>query len=213
MVEKIFRIKPLEVPPGNIIETLPPPVTQRANPPVIRPLRPPVIDYPQEEIPSYEPIQVQPPVQKPKQEKSDSGGEKEPVQSPPEIPRTPLPTIPNTTPPPPKRGTIIEVPFTELEIPVPTTKEVTLAGTTAIAATSAALLGKSLVDYLLKVMKPAVKKTILAIKKAQGKRFTEFELQDYFLFEHEDNMKEVVKVLEKEQKEEKLRQALEQLEQ
>ena len=39
-------------------------------------------------------------------------------------------------------------------VPVPTNKEVALAGTTAMAATAAALLGKSAVEFLLKFFKP-----------------------------------------------------------
>ena len=207
-----IEIDTIEVAPLGLIESLPPVVTRQVEPPVIQPLQQPVLGLPSEAVPSYEPIKVEPPVQKPKVPASGNDT-REVEQEAPSTPSLPVPRIPETDARVPQRGTVIEVPFTEFEIPVPTSKEVTLAGTTAVAATASALLGKSLVEYLLKIFKPLAKKGILAIKKAQGKKFTEFELQDHFLFENEPDMKKVVKVLAKEQKKEKLRQALEQMEQ
>ena len=44
------------------------------------------------------------------------------------------------------------------EVPLPTSREVALAGTTAMAATATALIGKSLVEWMIKRLKPIVKK-------------------------------------------------------
>ena len=44
----------------------------------------------------------------------------------------------------------MEVPFIGV-VPLPYPREVTLAGTTAVAATGAALAGKALVEFLVKV--------------------------------------------------------------
>ena len=87
------------------------------------------------------------------------------------------------------------------ELPMPTNSEVALAGTTAVAATVAALLGKSLVGFLVKLLKPIVKKTILKTKEALGVRFTHLEEQQYFELEGQ-----VAKQLKADAKAEKLRQ-------
>jgi len=91
-------------------------------------------------------------------------------------------------------------------VPVPTNKEVALAGTTAMAATAAALLGKSAVDFLLKFFKPIVNQLFVRGKKLLNKDLTDYELQIFFAFEKDTQMKKVSKLLKKEQKKEKLRQ-------
>ena len=93
---------------------------------------------------------------------------------------------------------VVEVPFVGT-IPLPTTSEVGLAGTTAVAATAAALIGKSMVEMLVKRLKPAVKKIILKIKDKREKRFTDYELQLYFELEGKvPEQKSAAKVLKKE---------------
>lgn len=214
MAPQIPRIVVPRIPDRELIRTLEPPIISTTEPTVLRPLRPPVVNIPSAEIPSYEPIQTEEQVPKPKQEEKEDSGEQNTVESPPlPAPRIPQPPTPPLPPEKPARGSQITVPIIELEIPVPTTKEVTLAGTTAVAATASALLGKSLVDYLLKIFKPLAKKALLALKKVRGKKFTDFEIQDYFLFENEPDMKKVIDVLEKDRRQEILRQALEQSEQ
>jgi len=213
MAPEIPRIGIQAVPAPNVIRTLEPPIISTTEPTVLRPLRPPVVNVPRSEIPSYEPIEYQEEAEKPQSGSNGNRAEEKPVESPPisslELPEPQMPA----PPPAPTRGTEVTIPVVNIDIPVPTTKEVTLAGTTAVAATASALLGKSLVDNLLKVFKPLAKKAILTIKKLTGKKFTDYEIQDHFLFEHEPSMKKIVKVLEKERRQEMLRQALEQSEQ
>ena len=92
-------------------------------------------------------------------------------------------------------------------VPLPYGREVALAGTTAIGATVAALLGKSMVEWLVKKFKPLVKKIMLKIKEKSGKQFTDYELQLFFDFENRvPEQKSVAKRLEKEKKAEKARQ-------
>jgi hypothetical protein len=91
-------------------------------------------------------------------------------------------------------------------VPVPTNKEVALAGTTAMAATAAALLGKSLVDFLLKFFKPIANQIWIRSKKLLNKDLTDYELQLFFAFEKEKELKAVAKKLKKEFKIEKQRQ-------
>jgi len=91
-------------------------------------------------------------------------------------------------------------------VPVPTNKEVALAGTTAMAATAAALLGKSAVDFLLKFFKPIANQLFVRGKKLLNKDLTDYELQIFFAFEKDNQMKKIAKLLKKEQKKEKTRQ-------
>jgi len=91
-------------------------------------------------------------------------------------------------------------------VPIPTNKEVALAGTTAMAATAAALLGKSAVEFLLKVFKPIANQLYVRGKKLLNKDLTDYELQLFFAFEKDKQMKAVAKKLKKEFKLEKKRQ-------
>jgi hypothetical protein len=91
-------------------------------------------------------------------------------------------------------------------VPIPTNKEVALAGTTAMAATAAALLGKSAVDFLLKFFKPIANQVWIRGKKLLAKDLTDYELQLFFAFEKEKEMKAVAKKLQKEFHLEKKRQ-------
>jgi hypothetical protein len=91
-------------------------------------------------------------------------------------------------------------------VPIPTNKEVALAGTTAMAATAAALLGKSAVEFLLKFFKPIANQIWIRGKKLLSKDLTDYELQLFFAFEKEKEMKAVAKKLKKEFKVEKQRQ-------
>jgi hypothetical protein len=179
------------------------------EPPVVDALIPPVVDIPSYDPPIIELPTYDPPVSAPVtgagggteelEEEASAETERQGVK-PPEVP--PIPTI---LPPRPE----IELPFVG-DVPLPYTSEVMLAGTTAIGATAAALLGKSMVEQLLKIMKPIAKKMWLKLKAAMGKKFTDYELQQYFNFE---GQKAVTKLLAKEQKVEKKRQLAEHLEQ
>lgn len=218
-----IRIPPIQVDKleSPVIRELPPPVIRAIDPPVVRPpTRPPTVDVPIEPIPSYEPIRVVPPAKESKPGGGGVGGGKSEKDSEEldgrkglDAPTPPVPTVPQIPAAPPKRGTEIQVPFTDYSLPVPTQKEVTLAGTTAFAATGATLAGKSIVEYLLKVMKPVFKKLWLKAVMARKKNPTDLEIQQLFLFEHEPDMKRVVKILEKEQKLEEQRQLMDSLEQ
>ena len=88
-------------------------------------------------------------------------------------------------------------------VPIPTNKEVALAGTTAMAATAAALLGKSAVEFLLKFFKPIATQIWIRSKKLLNKDLTDYEVQAYFAFEHQ---KKLDKLFKKEQKKQKLEQ-------
>lgn len=162
----------------------------RATPPPVRPPRPLVtsIEPPIVPVPGYVPPSYDPPTYDPTPGPPASGGSQAPsddldVDGVAEYAGSlTLPTNLFGGPREVNRGTTIEL-FGN-EIPVPTNKEVTLAGTTAVASVSAALLGKSIVEFLIKLMKPIFKQAFLKVKKKMGKDLTVQEAQLYFAFGH-----------------------------
>jgi len=174
--------------PKPSINRIPKPVVQ-ANPapPVVTSIDPPIVDVPSYEAPSYDPPQLNPDPEVSSPLFPTSPG------NPPEFPQEETRDV---TPPRPQ----IMLPGGN-EVPLPTGGEVALAGTTAVAATVAALVGKGAVDFLVKLLKPVVKKTILKTKEAFGVRFTHLEEQQYFELQGE-----VAKQLKADAKAEKLRQ-------
>ena len=97
---------------------------------------------------------------------------------------------------------VIEVPIIG-QVPVPPKEQVILAGTTATASVAAALIGKSLVEWMVKKFKPVVERIFAQINKMRKKDLTEYEIQLIFAYEHQ---KKINKLLKKEQKKEKLLQ-------
>ena len=97
---------------------------------------------------------------------------------------------------------VIEVPLIG-QVPVPPKEQVILAGTTATASVAAALVGKSLVEWLVKKFKPVVERIFAQINKMRKKDLTEYEIQLIFAYEHQ---KKINKLLKKDQKKQKLDQ-------
>lgn len=62
-----------------------------------------------------------------------------------------------STPYVPPEAQIIGVPFTDIEVPMPTTTIMTTAATTAFISVAATLLGQSLFKYLVMLFKPIIK--------------------------------------------------------
>ena len=100
---------------------------------------------------------------------------------------------------------VIEVPIVG-EVPVPPKEQVILAGTTATASVAAALVGKSVVEWMVGKMKPIVQQILVRGKKLLKKDLTPYELQVYFAFEKSASLKKINKSLKKEQKKDKQRQ-------
>ena len=193
--------------PAPIINNLPRP-ENRIPAPIVNQLQQPVINIPSFTPPSYDPPQYTPtpevsipsapggrPAQQVEEEVDEDTRELQEAAEPEVV----LPVLP-----PPR--TEIEVPVIGT-VPLPYPREVTLAGTTAIAATIATLLGKSFAEWLVKKFKPIVKKIILKIKAARDQRFTDYELQLYFELEGKvPEQKSAAKRLKAEKKAEKKRQ-------
>jgi hypothetical protein len=208
----------------RIIPTIDPPVIRDAQQSVIRSLSPPVfsnpdgsLQYPTLRVPTQaefdEAVRAEKKAQEDEKAEKSRGLPDTPVIPP--IPQVvvPPPTqeVPNVQTPPvellkPETGIpIIEVPILG-PIPVPPKEQVILAGTTATASVAAALVGKSVVEWLVAKMKPIVKQIFVRGKKLLNRDLTPYELQIFFAFEKEDKLKKVAKLLKKEQKAEKLRQ-------
>ena len=209
----------------SIIPTINPPVVQQAPQALIRSLEVPIvrytdttIKYPILRVPTQEEFDEA--VRAEKKAQEDEKAEKSrglpdtPVIPP--IPQVLIPTPPtdevkNVETPPveftkPDTGIpIIEVPLLG-PVPVPPKEQVILAGTTATASVAAALVGKSLVEWMVGKMKPIVNQLFVRGKKLLNKDLTPYELQIFFAFQKEDNLKKVTKLLAKEKKAEKLKQ-------
>ena len=202
----------------RIIPTIDPPVIRDAQQSVIRSLSPPVfsnpdgsLQYPTLRVPTQ--AEFDEAVRAEKKAQEDEKAEKSRG-----LPDTPAPFIPpaivtppaeevkqDETPPVETGIPIIEVPIVG-PIPVPPKEQVILAGTTATASVAAALIGKSLVEWMVKKMKPIIQQLFVRGKKLLNRDLTPYELQIYFAFQKEDKLKKVTKLLAKEKKAEKLRQ-------
>ena len=213
----------------RIISTIDPPVVQSAQQSLIRSLEKPIIrgadtsiKYPTLDVPTQEAFNAAVNAERKKQQKEEEEEKSRKLSDTPPIPNIPQIIIRQTPPsnvvtgtdtPPTQLGaevnqTVmgeIQVPILG-KVPIPTNKEVALAGTTAMAATAAALLGKSAVEFLLKFFKPIANQFWVRGKKLLNRDLTPYELQIYFAFQKEDKLKKVTKLLAKEKKAEKLRQ-------
>mgnify|MGYP006897126255 CR=1 FL=1 len=125
---------------------------------------PPVLEVPRAELPSYKPLVVppntlrpppgiqgidvgdEPPQEEEKQEQKDQN-----------INPTKQVTKPNIDLPP--EAQIIQVPFTDIEVPMPTTTIMTTAATTAFISVVATLTATSLFKYIVMILKPVFKQT------------------------------------------------------
>ena len=201
---------------NSIVPSLAPPVVVETQQPVIRGLAIPIIQAPNTAVP-YPVINV--PTQEEfdeavraekkaqedeKQEKSRGLPDSPPPILPPQIQQALsqenkssedaiLPVNTNLGVP------VIEVPFIG-QVPIPPKEQVILAGTTATASVAAALIGKSLVEWMVGKMKPIVQQILIRGKKLLNRDLTPYELQLYFAAELD---KKNLKLLKKEWKEEK----------
>jgi hypothetical protein len=218
-----MEIKPIQIrseaPP--IIPTIEPPVTRRTEKTVIPEIDMPIINMPDTTV-KYPVINV------PTQEEFDAAvraelkkQQEEPEEKTRGLPdATPTPQLPQSVQTPPDDRNISDQPTTNSnnlgvpvievpivgEVPIPPKEQVILAGTTATASVAAALVGKSLVEWMVKKMKPIVEQIFVRGKKLLSRDLTPYELQVCFAFEKSQSLKKVNKLLKKEQKAEKKEQ-------
>lgn len=118
---------------------------------------PPVLEVPRAELPSYKPLVVPPnTLQPPPGIQGINTGDDLPQK---EIKTNPTKQVtkPNIDLPP--EAKIVEIPFTDIEVPMPTTTIMTTAATTAFISVAATLTATSLFKYIVMVLKPVFKQT------------------------------------------------------
>ena len=123
----------------------------------------PILEVPQADLPSYKPLVVPPSVLRPppgiKGIDSDTYDEAPKESKPSATPAKPV------TPYVPPEAQIIGIPFTDIEVPMPTTTIMTTAATTAFISVGATLIGQSLFKYLVSLFKPIIKQLWSKLKK------------------------------------------------
>ncbi len=218
-----MEIKPIQIrsesPP--IIPTIEPPVTRRTERSVIPQIDMPIVNmpdttikYPVIDVPTQEEFDAAVRAEQRKQQEEQEEKTRGLPDSKPILPQVQVPQEStqdkiiketNNTPTINLGVPVIEVPIVG-EIPVPPKEQVILAGTTATASVAAALVGKSLVEWMVNKMKPIVQQLFVRGKKLLSRDLTPYELQIYFAFEKSQSLKKVNKLLKKEQKTEKKEQ-------
>jgi hypothetical protein len=205
----------------SIIPAIDPPVIQATPQPVIRGLALPIFDnpdtsikYPVINVPTQEEFDAAVKAEKQKEQEQKEEKSRGLPDAKPVLPQVQVPVqnsqdnriISDDVAKTSNLGVpVIEVPIIG-EVPVPPKEQVILAGTTATASVAAALIGKSLVEWMVGKMKPIVQQLFTRAKKLLNKDLTDYEIQLFFAFEKQQQMKKVAKLLKKEQKKQKLEQ-------
>ena len=216
-----MEIKPIQIRsnPPPIIPTIEPPVTRRAERSVIPEIDMPIINmpdttikYPVIDVPTQEEFDAAVRAEQRKQQEEQEEKTRGLPDAQPVLPQVQVPQestqdkiIKETNQTTNLGVPVIEVPIVG-EVPIPPKEQVILAGTTATASVAAALVGKSLVEWMVNKMKPVVQQIFVRGKKLLNRDLTPYELQIYFAFEKSQSLKKVNKLLKKEHKNEKKEQ-------
>ena len=113
-----------------------------------------VLEVPRAKLPSYKPLVVPP---------SD-------LRPPPGIKGENQDKAPDKTKSLPPEAQIVEIPFTDIEVPMPTTTIMTTAATTAFISVAATLTATSLFKYIVMVLKPVFKQTWSKLTKKKSQQ-------------------------------------------
>ena len=136
------------------------------NPPVLPSLSLPaapelpqaVLEVPRAQLPSYKPLVVPPNTLRPPPGIEGINTEEEAPTK--ETKSTVKPALP-------PEAQIVEIPFTDIEVPMPTTTIMTTAATTAFISVAATLTATSLFKYIVMILKPVFKQTWNKITKGK----------------------------------------------
>ena len=117
----------------------------------------PILEVPWADVPSYKPLVVPPNTLRPPS--GIEGINSDPSPDKKADAESGIPISPTYTPPIiiPPEAQIVEIPFTDIEVPLPTTTIMTTAATTAAISVAATLAATSLFKYLVMIMKPILK--------------------------------------------------------
>ena len=113
----------------------------------------PVLEVPRAQLPSYKPLIVPP---------SD-------LRPPPGVKGENEDKAPDKKPPQAKEVQIIDVPSTDVEVPMPSTEIMTAAATTAVISVAATLTATSIFKHLVSLMKPLLKQAWSKLTKKKNK--------------------------------------------
>jgi hypothetical protein len=109
-----------------------------------------VLEVPRAQLPSYKPLTVPPNTLRPPVGIEGINTDEAPTED-----TKSKPTKPSLPP----EAQIVEIPFTDIEVPMPTTTIMTTAATTAFISVAATLTATSLFKYIVMVLKPVFKQT------------------------------------------------------
>jgi hypothetical protein len=116
-----------------------------------------VLEIPRAQLPSYKPLVAPPNTLRPPPGIEGINTEEEPPKEEEKTTPTKKTTKPKIDLPP--EAQIVEIPFTDIEVPMPTTTIMTTAATTAFISVAATLTATSLFKYIVMVLKPVFKQT------------------------------------------------------
>ena len=128
----------------------------------------PILEVPQADIPSYEPLVVPPNVLRPPPGIEGINIDPPPQDTDSQQQQTNNPTLAKPAIPP--EAQFVEIPFTDIEVPMPTTTIMTTAATTAFISVAATLAATSLFKYLVMLMKPIMKQAWNKITKKKNQQ-------------------------------------------
>ena len=124
----------------------------------------PILEVPRADVPSYRPLVVPPNTLRPPPGIEGINSDPESEEEEDSNTNTSTTTKPNIPP----EAQIIQVPFTDIEVPMPTTTIMTTAATTAFISVAATLAATSLFKYLVMLMKPIFKQAWNKMTKKAG---------------------------------------------
>ncbi len=119
-----------------------------------------VLEVPRAQLPSYKPLVVPPNTLRPPPGIEGINTEEEPPKD------TEAKPVKPALPP---EAQIVEIPFTDIEVPMPTTTIMTTAATTAFISVAATLTATSLFKYIVMILKPVFKQTWNKITKKKSR--------------------------------------------
>ena len=141
---------------------------------------PPILEVPKANVPSYKPLVVPPNTLRPPPgvegidtEEDPPKKEAKPVPKQPNIPKINIPP----------EAQIVEIPFTDIEVPLPSTTIMTTAATTAFISVAATLSATSMFKYIVMILKPVFKQTWTRITKKKMESSS-----SSFLFGQQDSL-------------------------
>ena len=123
----------------------------------------PILDLPKGDLPSYKPLVAPPSSLRPPP--GIKGFDSNSYDEPPKDTKPEAKPVTTAKPYVPPEAQIIGIPFTDIEVPMPTTTIMTTAATTAFISVAATLIGQSLFKYLVSLFKPIIKQLWSKLKK------------------------------------------------